>query len=99
MPQGVWKSKFPATDSLVSGVKKRRPTNKVLWEQKTNNSNFARSLNLKFFFSRGENLEQSRNKQTENKQQQKQTTKNKQQQQQQQYINNPTSGAPGCVEK
>ena len=34
VPRGGWKSEFPAIGPIVSGVKKRRPTNKVLWELK-----------------------------------------------------------------
>ena len=33
VPRGGWKSDFPAIGPIVSGVKKRRPTNKVLWEK------------------------------------------------------------------
>ena len=34
VPRGGLKSDFPAIGPIVSGVKKRRPTNKVLWEKK-----------------------------------------------------------------
>ena len=33
MPRGGSKTKFPTISSLGSGAGKRRPTNKVLWEQ------------------------------------------------------------------
>ena len=32
VPRGGLKSDFPAIGPIASGVKKRRPTNKVLWE-------------------------------------------------------------------